>query len=207
MQGKPQKIGNRIRDVRKSRGLTQQEFARSIGIHRAYLSKVESNQNEPSEHLILSMCRVLGIGYSWLKFGSGERYEGVFPSRSEAVLRVIEEIHKRIESDRTIKRYDLFKLLDVDFKDPGRSLNLSTEFFRALYMLVTIFTENDSLKTESILSQLKAFMPKSKRHVWPQHDRAKAKEYRKLLEDEEKAGSSKKIEVEIELSPEVGNKE
>ena len=197
-------IGDRIREIRVLRNLTQQELARSLGIHRGYLSILESNRNEPSELLILSICRVLGVGYSWLKFGSGEKYEGVFPHRSNTALVVIEEIRRRIETDRKISRIELFRLLDVDFKNPGGSLNLPEEFFPALYMLIRIFNENDPLQIEAISAQLRAFMPKTKKYLWPQDDENMAREYRQILTNQEGKKSGLTGDgLEIVLSPKV----
>jgi len=195
-------IGDRIREIRRSRNLTQQELARSLGIHRGYLSILESNRNEPSELLILSMCRVLGVGYHWLKWGSREKYEGVFPGRSNAVLEVIEEIHRRIRTDRKISLYELFKLVDVDFKDPAGSLNLPEEFFSALYMLIRIFNEGDPGPNEAISALLRAFMPKNKKYVWPQDDESKAREFSQILADQDsKKAAFKRDGLEIVLTP------
>lgn len=203
-EGMKKIIGDRIREIRVLRNLTQQELARSLGIHRGYLSILESNRNEPSELLILSMCRVLGVGYNWLKFGSGEKYEGVFPGRSNAVLAVMEEIHRRLKTDRKISLYELFKLLDVDFKDPGGSLNLPEEFFPALYMLIRIFNERDPGQIEAISSLLRAFMPNTKKYLWPQEDIDKVREYRRILVDQDsKTADFKREGLEIVLSPEV----
>ena len=203
-EGMKKLIGDRIREIRVLRNLTQQELARSLGIHRGYLSILESNRNEPSELLILSMCRVLGVGYDWLKWGSREKYEGVFPGRSDAVLAVIEEIHRKIETDRKISRYELFKLLDVDFKDPGGSLNLPEEFFPALYMLIRIFNEGDLGTIEAVLAFLRVFMPKNKKYVWPQDDESKAREFRQILIDQDsKKADFKREGLEIVLSPKV----
>lgn len=198
-------IGDRIREIRVLRNLTQQELARSLGVHRGYLSVLEANKNEPSELLILSLCRFLGVGYDWLKFGSGEKYEGVFPGRSNAVLAVIEEIHRRLETDRKISLYELFKLLDVDFKDPGGSLNLPEEFFPALYMLIRIFNGADLGTIEAVLAFLRVFMPKGKKkYVWPQEDENKAREYRQVLIDQDsKKADFKREGLEIVLSPKV----
>ena len=41
-------IGKKIKELRKSKNLTQEEFSEQIGISRSYLSDIENNRKSPS---------------------------------------------------------------------------------------------------------------------------------------------------------------
>ena len=46
------KIGNGIKVLRKKSGLSQTEFANSIGINQSYLSQIEGGKKNPSTDLL-----------------------------------------------------------------------------------------------------------------------------------------------------------
>lgn len=49
-------VGERIRHIRKDKGMTQKEFAEKIGISRSTLAGYETNQIEPSLNVIFKMA-------------------------------------------------------------------------------------------------------------------------------------------------------
>lgn len=64
-------INKRIKDLRKLEAGSQKEFAEILGVDTSYISKLESGKKEPSEQLILSICRTFGVRYDWLTKGDG----------------------------------------------------------------------------------------------------------------------------------------
>lgn len=59
-------IGNKIRELRKQRGITQEQLAESIGISFQAVSKWENNIALPISHLLLSW-RVILV-YLWMNY-------------------------------------------------------------------------------------------------------------------------------------------
>lgn len=53
-------MSNRIRKVRRQRGMTQSELADRIGLSRAYLSQIENNRHEAGGWLMLKIADQLG---------------------------------------------------------------------------------------------------------------------------------------------------
>ncbi len=51
-------LGYQIKNIRKQKGLTQAEFALSIGITQTYLSQIEGNLKEPN----LSTLKSISVG-------------------------------------------------------------------------------------------------------------------------------------------------
>ena len=54
-------LGGRIRDVRKSLGISQEELAHLSGMHRTYVSSVERGERNISVLNLLSLAGVLGV--------------------------------------------------------------------------------------------------------------------------------------------------
>lgn len=55
-------FGNKIKDARKSRGLSQRQLAEQVNIDYSYLSKIERGKvDPPSEKVLLDIAEVLEI--------------------------------------------------------------------------------------------------------------------------------------------------
>ena len=65
-------MNDRLKQVRKDSGLTQQQFADSLNVSRNYVALWEIGQREPSDRTVSDICRVYGINEVWLRTGVGE---------------------------------------------------------------------------------------------------------------------------------------
>lgn len=61
-------VGRRIRELRGF-DLTQQEFARRIGITQGHLSALERGEKEPGARILLAISREFGKSVDWLLTG------------------------------------------------------------------------------------------------------------------------------------------
>lgn len=73
-------MNERLKAVRKAANLNQTEFAARIGLTQNYWTMVENGKRDPSNQVILSICREYGVDEIWLRTGEGEMY----PPRSES---------------------------------------------------------------------------------------------------------------------------
>ncbi len=154
------KIGDRIRELRKTEHLSQQEFAFSLGVKGGYISTLETHRNEPSEQLILNICRTFGVLYEWLKHGIGEKYEVLQLSpRGRSIMK--EVINEILSPDRKVPVSDLAQILGIDPNTPSTRFSNPDGFYSALRFLIQIFREGDPDKIEAISAQLKALKPKA----------------------------------------------
>ena len=71
------KVGRRIRELRGF-DLTQEEFARRIGISQNYLSTMERGKVQIGSEILLKISREFGITIEWLLTGEDQE-----SSRSE----------------------------------------------------------------------------------------------------------------------------
>lgn len=65
-----QKIGEKIRDLRKAQKITQEELAVQLGISAQAISKWEKGQSMPDISLLMPLCNILGIGVDELLGGN-----------------------------------------------------------------------------------------------------------------------------------------
>lgn len=64
-------VNERIRQVRKDRGLTQDEFAARLGLKRNSVAMIEAGR-ATSDQTIFAICREFGVNETWLRTGAGE---------------------------------------------------------------------------------------------------------------------------------------
>ena len=55
-------LGNRLKDLRSERGLTQAELAERVGVSRKTINTVENGVFTPSTTLALLLARALDVG-------------------------------------------------------------------------------------------------------------------------------------------------
>jgi transcriptional regulator with XRE-family HTH domain len=67
-------IGRRIKEIRKSIGMPQAEFAKRIGVYGSHISMIENNKRSPSKQFIIAVCSTFNISAEWLMHGVGNRY-------------------------------------------------------------------------------------------------------------------------------------
>lgn len=60
-----QNIGAKLNNLRKSRKMTQSEFAEKIGVSRSTLSCYEINQRTPSVKTLQRIAEIFGVGLDY----------------------------------------------------------------------------------------------------------------------------------------------
>lgn len=70
-------IGQRIKELRKALGMTQEDFAFKIGTARNTIANYEIGRREPTGQTIRSICREFHVDYIWLTQGVGDMFQSV----------------------------------------------------------------------------------------------------------------------------------
>ena len=65
---------DRIKELRKYKGMTQSEFGECIGVRGNTITTYENGTRTPSEAVLLSICRVFNVNETWLRTGEGEMF-------------------------------------------------------------------------------------------------------------------------------------
>ena len=62
-------LSERIAQVRKQAGLSQEQLGEKLGVSRQAVSKWESGQTNPDISYITAMCQLFNVSSDWLLFG------------------------------------------------------------------------------------------------------------------------------------------
>ena len=82
-------VNERIRQVRKDNGLTQDEFASRLGLKRNSIAMIEAGR-ATSDQTIFAICREFGVNETWLRTGVGEMKAS--KSRGEEMAEMVKNL-------------------------------------------------------------------------------------------------------------------
>lgn len=78
---------DRIKQIRKAKGLTQQEFADCLGIKRGAVANYEVGRNQPIDAVVALICEKFDVNETWLRTGKGSMFVEV--DRDEEIARFV----------------------------------------------------------------------------------------------------------------------
>lgn len=68
-------VKDRLKKIRSSLHLTQQEFADRLGIKRNTVATYETGKSNPSDSAVVLICREFDVREEWLRTGEGEMFK------------------------------------------------------------------------------------------------------------------------------------
>lgn len=66
--------GERVREIRKSLGLTLEKFGEKLGVKKNAISQIETGRNSLTDQMTKAICREFGVDYTFLTTGEGEMF-------------------------------------------------------------------------------------------------------------------------------------
>lgn len=69
-------MNERLKILRESLGLSQEEFGNRIGSARNTIANYEIGRRNPSNTVVKSICREFRVNYFWLTEGKGDMFVG-----------------------------------------------------------------------------------------------------------------------------------
>ena len=81
--------GERVKEVRKSLGLTLEKFGARLGVTKQTVSRIENGVNNVTEQMTKAICREFNVDYAWLTRGEGEKFvdsDEDFLARIDAIM-------------------------------------------------------------------------------------------------------------------------
>ena len=103
---------DRIKQIRKSNNLTQQEFASRLGVSRSGVASYESGEREPISAVIALICREFGINEDWLRYGKGPMNRPV--NRNKEIENFMNEVLRMESEDFRRRLISVLTRLDED---------------------------------------------------------------------------------------------
>lgn len=115
--------GERVKEVRKTLGLTLDKFGEKLGVGKTAISKIEKGENNLTEQMTKAICREFNVDYIWLTSGDGEMF---IESDDDFMERI-----DRIMVSENDARKNIFKALlyatDEDVAALARFMNLYSD--------------------------------------------------------------------------------
>jgi transcriptional regulator with XRE-family HTH domain len=75
-------LNERIKDIRIALQITQEDFGKRIGSARNTIANYETGNRNPSNAVIMAICREFNVNENWLRTGEGEMFLN-FPVEDE----------------------------------------------------------------------------------------------------------------------------
>ncbi len=119
-------LNTRLKAIRKSVLLSQEEFGKKLGITGAAISKIESGNRNVTEQMTLAIIREFDVNEQWLRTGEGEMF--LIKTRDEEIASFIGTLLKK-EDDTFKKRLisALSKLEEPDWEVLEKMCNFMLE--------------------------------------------------------------------------------
>lgn len=93
-------MNQRIKELRKILGLSQEEFAAQLGLTRGAITNIEHNKTEPKPLLVQLICKEFKVNEIWLRTGVGDPFQK--KERSQEMTELYADLmNDRPESFRT----------------------------------------------------------------------------------------------------------
>lgn len=114
----------RVKEIRKTLGLTLEKFGERIGVTRGSMSNIENGNRNLTEQMTKSICREFSVDYMWLTTGEGEMF---IDTDDDFIERI-----DRIMAGENEARKNLFKFMlelsDEDIVALDRLMKKAIEF-------------------------------------------------------------------------------
>ena len=113
-------LGERIKQIRLNKNLTQQAFAKPLGIDQSFLSELENSKYPPSKPLLLAISYVYQININWLLTGEEKIKKPIYEMPEKDNLGVVKEDKKAYTTRPTIRK--IVQMLDEMGDDDLRGI-------------------------------------------------------------------------------------
>ena len=102
-------MNTRIRELRKSLKLTQQEFGNKIGLSKASIGNIENGIINLTDRNVSLICSTYNVNENWLRNGEGEMFNPMSEDEEFAYM-----IGALLVDDEEDKRKFIRLMLDLD---------------------------------------------------------------------------------------------
>ena len=114
----------RVKEVRKTLGLTLEKFGDRLGIKKAAVSKIEKGENSLTDANIKAICREFSVDYMWLTTGDGEMF---IDTDDDFIERIDRIMAGEDEARKSLFKF-MLELSDEDIAALDRLMKKAIEF-------------------------------------------------------------------------------
>jgi transcriptional regulator with XRE-family HTH domain len=95
-------FGEKLRQLRKERGWSQDELAERVGIHGRHVGKYEAGKVLPNAETLLAIAAALDVSLDFLLLDAAQSENPAAKIRDRELLRAFETVDHMDEKDREI---------------------------------------------------------------------------------------------------------
>lgn len=111
-------IGQRLKEARKARGISQDMLAQRIGTSRGVITNIEHNKiHEPQPMVVNAICQALDVNREWLLNNVGSMEFNGEALQSERVLSEISTYAQKLSEEEQLFILDMIKSYTRHMKD------------------------------------------------------------------------------------------
>lgn len=100
---------NRVKELRKSLGLSQESFGEKLGVTKSSVSNMESGRFNVTDTIVKLICKEFNVNEYWLRDGEGPMFRPVKSVDNELSI----EIAKLINSDDAFTKQCVLQYLKL----------------------------------------------------------------------------------------------
>ena len=131
-------INERVKYIRNSINLTQEEFGEKLTVAQTYLSQIENGDRDVTEKILKLICLQYNVNENWLRTGEGEIFN---KERENKICELLNEYDLGIYGKKILEIYlsldinqkkvinDFLKKFVDEFQN-SRKINCLIEIFR-----------------------------------------------------------------------------
>lgn len=105
-------MNKRIRELRKTLGLTLEKFGNQLGVGKTAISKLENGERSVTDQMFKSICREFDVNEEWLRNGTGNMFRTL--TRSEIITDFTADLLKGEEESFQRRFIEALAALDED---------------------------------------------------------------------------------------------
>lgn len=114
----------RVKEIRKTLGLTLEKFGERIGVTRGSMSNIENGNRNLTEQMTKSICREFSVDYMWLTTGEGEMF---IDTDDDFIERIDRIMAGEDEARKSLFKF-MLELSDDDIAALDRLMKKAIEF-------------------------------------------------------------------------------
>lgn len=106
-------MNDRVREVRKALGLSQDEFAKRLGLTRGAITNIELGKVEPKPLLVDLICKEYRVNEEWMRYGTGDMF--VHLNRQQKIAQFSADLFR--SEEESFKSRLIMALAELDEED------------------------------------------------------------------------------------------
>mgnify|MGYP002627251070 CR=1 FL=1 len=110
-----QTLGERLKQIRTDKNLTQSEFGKLIGVTKQAIANVECGHSNPSIEFLNQLIEIFSLNINWLISGKGEIFSNITKTMGEKI--------SYIKTKNNLSTMQISKALDISESDFNKIIN------------------------------------------------------------------------------------